>query len=51
MAPQDTTTTTQDLLNHPDLIPLLDLDAHGNVVCFGWVSPVYYFPSEGIDDL
>ena len=31
--------------------PLLDLDAHGNVVCFGWVSPVYYFPSEGIDDL
>jgi len=29
--------------------PLLDLDAHNNVVCFGWVSPIYEFDLEDFD--
>ena len=28
--------------------PLLDLDHNGNVVCFGWVSPIYEFHEEDI---
>ena len=46
MTPQGT--TTQDLLNHPDIIPLLDLEGD-KVVCFGWVSPIYEFSPEDFD--
>lgn len=34
----------RDLEKHPELSPLIDVDSRGNVVCFGWVSPIYEFP-------
>ena len=40
------TTIKEDLERHPELTPLLDTDANGNVVCLGWVSPIYEFPKE-----
>ena len=40
------TTIKEDLERHPELTPLLDVDANGNVVCFGWVSPIYEFPPK-----
>ena len=30
--------------------PLLDLDSRGNVVCFGWVSPIYTFDLDILND-
>jgi hypothetical protein len=36
-------TLADDLIAHPDLIPLLHLAPDGTVVCFGWVSPIYEF--------
>ena len=42
-------TLANDLAQHPELCPLLDLDAHNNVVCFGWVSPIYEFALEDFD--
>lgn len=44
-------TIAEDLKNHPELIPLVDLDSRGNVVCFGWVSPIYTFDKDLLDDL
>jgi len=46
---ESASTLADDLVAHPDLIPLLDLDAHNNVVCFGWVSPIYEFDLEDFD--
>ena len=43
-------TLADDLVAHPDLIPLLHLAPDGNVVCFGWVSPIYEFDSEILND-
>lgn len=31
----------QDLERHPDLSPILDTDRNGNVVCIGWISPIF----------
>jgi len=45
---ESASTLADDLVAHPDLIPLLDLDHNGNVVCFGWVSPIYEFHEEDI---
>ena len=42
-------TLADDLVAHPDLIPLLDLEGD-KVVCFGWVSPIYEFDSEILND-
>lgn len=36
----------RDLEDHPELTPLLEINAAGEVVCFGWVSPIYKFPLE-----
>ena len=30
-----------DLELHPNLSPILDTDHDGNVVCLGWVSPIF----------
>lgn len=43
-------TLANDLAQHPELCPWLDLDHNGNVVCFGWVSPIYEFHKEVLDD-
>jgi hypothetical protein len=40
---ESASTLADDLAQHPELCPLLDLDHNGNVVCFGWVSPIYEF--------
>jgi hypothetical protein len=40
------TTIKEDLERHPELTPLIDMNAQGQVVCFGWVSPVYELPTE-----
>lgn len=40
---ESASTLADDLVEHSDLIPLLDLDFQSNVVCFGWVSPIYEF--------
>ena len=45
------TTIKEDLELHPELSPMLDVEANGNVVCFGWVSPVYDVPQDVLDDL
>jgi hypothetical protein len=35
------------LEDHPELTPLLEINAAGEVEwCFGWVSPIYEFPLE-----
>lgn len=34
-------TTKQDLESHPELSPILDSDKDGNIVCIGWLSPIY----------
>jgi len=39
-----------DLVNHPELVPCLEQDSRGNIVCFGWVSPVYYFDKSDLDE-
>jgi hypothetical protein len=46
---ESASTLADDLVAHPDLIPLLDLDHNQNVVCFGWVSPVYTFDKSILD--
>ena len=43
-------TLADDLVAHPDLIPLLDLDHNQNVVCFGWVSPIYTFDKSILEE-
>lgn len=30
-----------DLENHPELSPILESDKDGNIVCLGWISPIY----------
>lgn len=35
-----------DLVDHPELTPMIDVDRDGNIVCFGWVSPVKDFNLE-----
>ena len=40
---ESASTLADDLIAHPDLIPLLHLAPDGTVVCFGWVSPIYEF--------
>jgi hypothetical protein len=43
-------TIADDLAQHPELCPLLDLEGD-KVVCFGWVSPIYNFePEDMLDD-
>lgn len=42
--------THLDLSTHPELTPLLDMDKNGNVECFGWVSPIYTFNKEFLED-
>ncbi len=44
-------TIKEDLELYPELSPMLDVDPNGNVVCFGWVSPVYDIPQEVLEDL
>ncbi len=40
----------KDLEEHPELSPMLDVNREGNVVAFGWLSPVYdYLPEEESD--
>lgn len=43
------TSIKEDLERHPELTPLLEVDADGKVVCFGWVSPIYRLPQEILD--
>jgi hypothetical protein len=50
MSDQKPTTVKEDLESHPELAPMLDVDSRGNVVCFGWVSPVYDFSMEDLSD-
>jgi hypothetical protein len=50
MDKESASTTADDLSQHPELCPLLDLDHNGNVVCFGRVSPIYEFDSGVLDD-
>lgn len=40
----------RDLEHHPELTPLLDLTLDGRVECFGWVSPVYEFSKEDLEE-
>ena len=49
MTKQDT--IAEDLKRHPGLAPILEVDSRGNVVCLGWVSPVYEFNKEFLDNL
>jgi hypothetical protein len=46
--PQDE--TLNDLIAHPELTPIVDIDSRGNVVCFGWVSPIYTFDKDFLED-
>lgn len=46
---ESASTLANDLAEHPGLIPLLDLEGD-KVVCFGWVSPIYEFDSEILND-
>ncbi len=34
-------TIKQDLEKHPELAPILDADRDGNIICIGWVSPIF----------
>jgi hypothetical protein len=43
-------TLADDLSQHPELCPLLELDCSDNIVCFGWVSPIYDFTFEDLDE-
>ena len=43
-------TLAEDLILHPELTPLLELDQNQNLVCFGWVSPIYTFDKHILDD-
>ena len=40
-----------DLIRHPELNPILDVDRNGAVVCLGWTSPIYTFNKEFLDGL
>jgi hypothetical protein len=40
----------KDLEEHPELSPLLDVAPDGRIECFGWVSPIYDFPSELLEE-
>lgn len=44
------TTIAEELIRRPELVPLLDVNAKGEVECFGWVSPIYEFPKELMED-
>lgn len=43
--------THNDIATHPELTPLLEVDADGKVQCFGWVSPIYDFPKSILEEL
>ena len=30
-----------DLEKHPELSPILDTNAKGEVICLGWISPIF----------
>lgn len=40
----------QDLERHPDLSPILDTDRNGNVVCIGWISPIFTWEDLGPEE-
>jgi len=33
----------QELEQHPDLAPMMDVDEAGRVVCYGWTTPVHFY--------
>jgi hypothetical protein len=37
-------TIRQDLEEHPELSPILDISRAGEVVCLGWVTPIFTWP-------
>lgn len=44
-------TIRQDLERHPELTPIMDTDMDGNVICIGWISPIYTFSKEFLEEL
>ena len=43
-------TLRKELEDHPELSPLLDVAPDGRVECFGWVSPIYEFSKEDLEE-
>jgi len=43
-------TIREDLERHHELTPILETDTRGNIVCLGWVSLIYTFNPEFLDD-
>ena len=48
--PSPDQTIAEDLIRSLDLIPLIDIDSRGAVVCFGWVSPVREFSLTDLEE-
>jgi hypothetical protein len=48
--PDPESTILEDLLRHPELSPIVDVDSRGNVVCLGWTSPVYEFDKSILEE-
>lgn len=41
----------EDLERHSELTPIMETDTRGNIVCLGWVSPIYTFNKEFLEDV
>jgi hypothetical protein len=44
-------TIREELERHPELTPIMETDTRGNIVCLGWVSPIYTFNREFLEDM